>query len=162
MRLITLFSTCTCREENLKASTSHMCSPCMIYLLPYCRLFLTIEGGKDGRLELEGTEGGRKGCPPPPTKYLDIEHHSVCPLVGIGTPPTPPPLGSVPLPPRTKGWALGGQTRLRLRGWGSPNSEDWKKKLSRNTEGFEWKRKDRSEISPLWMPICHAVLSILV
>jgi hypothetical protein len=28
-----------------------------------------------------------------------LEHHSVCPLVGIGTPPTPFPPASVPSPP---------------------------------------------------------------
>jgi hypothetical protein len=32
-----------------------------------------------------------------------IEHHSVCPLVGIGTPPTPLPQRVCP-PPRTKRW----------------------------------------------------------
>ncbi len=43
--------------------------------------------------------------------------------VGIGTPPTPLPLASVPSPPPgTKG---GGHTSLRLRGWGSPNFDDW-------------------------------------
>jgi hypothetical protein len=53
-----------------------------------------------------------------------LEHHRVCPLVGIGTAPP-----SLPLPPpRTKGG--GGHARLRLRGWGSPDSDDWKKKLS--------------------------------
>ncbi len=52
-----------------------------------------------------------------------IEHHSVCPLVGIGTPPPLQPQASVPSP-RTKGW--GGHTRLRLKGWGSPNSNDWR------------------------------------
>jgi hypothetical protein len=31
-----------------------------------------------------------------------IEHHSVCPLVGIGTPPTPLPQASVPPPPGPK------------------------------------------------------------
>ncbi len=31
--------------------------------------------------------------------YTDVEHHSVCPLVGIGTPPTPLPQASVPSPP---------------------------------------------------------------
>jgi hypothetical protein len=56
------------------------------------------------------------------------EHHSVFPLVRIGTPPTPLPLASVPLPPGPKGG--GGHTRLRLRGWGSPNSDDWKKSLA--------------------------------
>jgi hypothetical protein len=33
------------------------------------------------------------------TKYLYIEHHSVCPLVGIGTPPDLLPVASVPSPP---------------------------------------------------------------
>ncbi len=33
------------------------------------------------------------------TKYFCIEHHSVCPLFGIGTPPTPLPQASVPSPP---------------------------------------------------------------
>ncbi len=42
---------------------------------------------------------------------------------------SPPPLSpaSVPLPPRPKG---GGHTRLRVRGWGSPNSNDWRKSLA--------------------------------
>ncbi len=31
-------------------------------------------------------------------------------------------------PPRSKGW--GGHTRLRLRGWGSSNSDDWRKSLA--------------------------------
>jgi hypothetical protein len=44
------------------------------------------------------------------------EYHSVCPLVGIGTLPTP-------LSPERRG----GHTPLRLRGWGGPNSDDWKK-----------------------------------
>jgi hypothetical protein len=39
-----------------------------------------------------------------------------------------PPLStaSVPLPPEPKG----GHTRLRARGWGSPNSDDWRKSLA--------------------------------
>jgi hypothetical protein len=53
------------------------------------------------------------------------EYHSVCPLVGIGTPPTPLSQASVPLPPRTGG----GHTRLRVRGWGRPISDDWRKSL---------------------------------
>jgi hypothetical protein len=32
-----------------------------------------------------------------------------------------------PPPPRTKGW---GAHSLRLRGWGSPNSDDWRKSLA--------------------------------
>ncbi len=55
------------------------------------------------------------------TKYIYIEYHSVCPLVGVGTPLSP---ASVPLPPEPKG---GGHTRLRVRGWGSPSSDDWRK-----------------------------------
>jgi hypothetical protein len=50
------------------------------------------------------------------------EYHSVCPLVGIGAPPTPLPPASVPLPPEPGGG--GHHTRLRVRGWGSPNSDD--------------------------------------
>ncbi len=50
-----------------------------------------------------------------------IEHHTVCPLVGIGTPPPLQPQASVPSPPDQR---VGGYTRLRLKGWGSPNSHD--------------------------------------
>jgi hypothetical protein len=56
------------------------------------------------------------------------EHHRVCPLVGIGTPPTPLPHASECAPP--PGPNDGGHTRLRLRGWGSPHSDEWRKKLS--------------------------------
>ncbi len=64
-----------------------------------------------------------------PTKYLNIhrEYQSVCPLVGVGTFPPPFPLANVPLPPEPKGE---GHTRLRVRGWGSPNSDDWRKGLA--------------------------------
>jgi hypothetical protein len=51
-------------------------------------------------------------------KYLYKEHHSVCPLVEIGTPPTPFPQAIVPSPP--PGLKGGGRTRLRLRGGGVP------------------------------------------
>ncbi len=86
--------------------------------------------------------GGRPPPPPPPRPQIVglihkvltyMEHHSVCPLVGIVTPPTPLPKASVPFPPpppRTKEWGGGGYTRLRLRGWGSPNSDDWRKSLT--------------------------------
>jgi hypothetical protein len=54
-----------------------------------------------------------------------VPQSSVCPLVGIGTlPPTLSP-ASVPLPPEPKG---GGDTLSC--GWGSPNSDDWRKSLS--------------------------------
>ena len=55
------------------------------------------------------------------------EYHSVCPIVGIGTPPTPLSPASVPLSPVPKG---GGHTRLRVRGWGSPNSDDLRKGIA--------------------------------
>jgi hypothetical protein len=55
------------------------------------------------------------------------EYNSECPLVGIGTLPPPLSLASVPLPPEPRG---GGHTRLRVRGWGSPNSYDWRKSLA--------------------------------
>jgi hypothetical protein len=48
---------------------------------------------------------------------------SVCPIVGIGT--LPPPRQRVcPFPQNPRGR---GHTRLRVMGWGSPNSDDWKK-----------------------------------
>jgi hypothetical protein len=57
------------------------------------------------------------------------EYHSVCPLVGIGTLPTPLSPARLPLPPRTGGVGVT-LDRLRVRGWGSPNSDDWRKSLA--------------------------------
>jgi hypothetical protein len=54
--------------------------------------------------------------------HIYSEYHCVCPLVGIGTLPSPLSPTSVPLPPKT-GWGLG-HTLLLVRGWGSPNSND--------------------------------------
>ncbi len=45
------------------------------------------------------------------------EYQIVCPLVGIGFICNP-------------SLARGGHTRLRVRGWGSPNSDDWRKSLA--------------------------------
>ncbi len=53
------------------------------------------------------------------------EYHSVCPLFGIETLPTPLLPASVPLRPEPAG-----QTRLRVRAWGSPNPDDWRKSLA--------------------------------
>jgi hypothetical protein len=62
-------------------------------------------------------QGNCKPCKVRTTKYL----------VGIGTPPTPLPQASVPsAPPDQKG----GAPRLRLKGWGSPNYDDWRKGLA--------------------------------
>ena len=58
-----------------------------------------------------------------------MEYNSVFPPVRIGTlPVSHPPLApaSVPLPPEPKG----GHTRQGVRGWGSPNSDDWRKSLA--------------------------------
>ncbi len=57
------------------------------------------------------------------------EYHSVCPLVGIGTPLSP---ARVPLAlPQDRGVGGGWEhTRLRVRGWGESQFEDWGKKLS--------------------------------
>ncbi len=55
------------------------------------------------------------------------EYHGLCPLVGIGTLPTHLTPASVPLPPEPKGR---GHTRLQVRGWGSPNADDWRKSLA--------------------------------
>ncbi len=48
----------------------------------------------------------------------------------LGLPPTPLPQASVPSPSGPKGVGGGGQTRLRLKGWGSPNFDDWRKGLA--------------------------------
>jgi hypothetical protein len=56
------------------------------------------------------------------------EYHSVCPLAGIGTLPTPFSPASVPLPPQPGGG--GTLDRLRVRGWGSSNSDDLRKSLA--------------------------------
>ncbi len=50
-------------------------------------------------------------------------------LVGIGIGTLSPPLSpaSVPLPSEPRGE---GHTRLRVRGWGSPNFDDWRKSLA--------------------------------
>ncbi len=42
--------------------------------------------------------------------------------------PTPLTASECALPPGPKGG--GGHTRLRLNGWGSPNSYDWRKSLA--------------------------------
>jgi hypothetical protein len=52
------------------------------------------------------------------------KYHSVCPLVGIGTLTTPLSPASVPLHPGPGG------TFAAVRGWGSPNSDDWRKSLA--------------------------------
>ncbi len=55
------------------------------------------------------------------------EYRSVCPLVGTGTRPPPLSPASVHLPPEPRG---DGNTSVRVRGWGSPNSNDWRKGLA--------------------------------
>jgi hypothetical protein len=55
--------------------------------------------------------------------YIYIEYHSVCPLVGIGTPPpTPYPANECVLPLETNGWRGGGWYTLAcvLEGGGVP------------------------------------------
>ncbi len=60
------------------------------------------------------------------TYRIYLEYHSVWILVRIGAPPPPLLQASVypPLPSQPKG---GEHTRLRVRGWGSPISDDWTK-----------------------------------
>ncbi len=75
------------------------------------------------------------------------EYHSVGPLVGIGALPTPLSPASVPLPPKPGG---GGQTRLRVRGWGSPYSDDWRKSLALCLLcGGEWLRNWKGDLKNL-------------
>ncbi len=62
-----------------------------------------------------------------PTKYVYIKSTTVYVSSSkIGTLPTPLSPASVPLPPEP---GVGGYTRLRVRGWGSPNSDDLRKGL---------------------------------
>ncbi len=55
------------------------------------------------------------------------EYDSVCPLVGIGTLQSPLSPESVPLPPERGG---GGAHSPGGEGWGSPNSDDLRKRLA--------------------------------
>jgi hypothetical protein len=48
-------------------------------------------------------------------------------LVGIGTLPSTLSPASVPLPPEPCKRGGGHSTSLRVRGWGCPNSDDWRK-----------------------------------
>jgi hypothetical protein len=54
--------------------------------------------------------------------YRQSTYYSVCPTVGIGDSPTSSLASECAPPPGTKGG--GGHTRLRVKGWESPNSDD--------------------------------------
>jgi hypothetical protein len=59
--------------------------------------------------------------------HINLEYHSVCPLVRVGTRPLPLILASVP-PLGTKG---GSRAHLpAMEGRGSPNSNEWRKILA--------------------------------
>ncbi len=61
--------------------------------------------------------------------HINLESHSVCPLVRYGTPQ--PPLSPWRVcPPQNQRGGAGGHTGLRVRGWGSPSSEDCRKSLA--------------------------------
>ncbi len=60
--------------------------------------------------------------------HIYKEYHSVCPFFGIVILLTPLSPAIVPLPLEPKGG--GGHTRLRVRGWGSPNSDRLEKSLA--------------------------------
>ncbi len=64
--------------------------------------------------------------PYPQSTYIEYNSVLVCPHVGIGTPPW---LMRVCPPPRTKGGG-GICACQRVRGWVSPNSNDWRKSLA--------------------------------
>jgi hypothetical protein len=56
------------------------------------------------------------------------EYHCVCPLVGIGPPPPLSRKRVFPSPPEPKGGEA--QCSPAGEGWGSPNSDDWRKSLA--------------------------------
>jgi hypothetical protein len=80
-----------------------------------------------GRDEIEGSVSSLSAGAYTHKVRIYEEYHSVCPLVGIGTLPTPLLPASVSLPPETGGR---GRTRLQMRGWGSSNSDDWSNSLA--------------------------------
>ncbi len=59
--------------------------------------------------------------------HIYKEYHSVCPLVGIGTLPPPSHASECAPPPQAKG---GRAHSPAGEGWGSPNSDDWRKSLA--------------------------------
>jgi hypothetical protein len=62
------------------------------------------------------------------TKYVYLQSTTVyVPSSEMGLSHPPPLTSECAPPPGTKG---GGHTRLRVRGWGSPNSDDWRKSLA--------------------------------
>ncbi len=64
------------------------------------------------------------------SNFFDDDHRtvqSVCPFVGLGTPP-PRPRASLSPPLGPKGGRS--NTPFRVRGVGGPNSDDWKESLA--------------------------------
>ena len=70
------------------------------------------------------TEGGQEDFESHKV-HIYLEYYSVYPLVRIGTPPTPLPQASVPSRNQR-----GLHSCLRVKGWGSPHSDDWRKSLA--------------------------------
>jgi hypothetical protein len=102
----------------------------MTLLFPSKSKLKKAGGMPDDRLLKKQVGGLRLFTSPLPLSVSAAQccgYHSVCPFVGIGTLPNPLSPASVPLPPEPGGVGL---TRLRLRGWGSPNSDDWRKSLA--------------------------------
>jgi hypothetical protein len=61
--------------------------------------------------------------------HIYLEYYRVCTLVGIGTPP--PTRKRVCPSPEPYGGGGGMHTRLRVRGWESPNSDDdWRNSVA--------------------------------
>ncbi len=58
--------------------------------------------------------------------------------------PNPSPACECALPPEPKGG--GGHTRLRLKGWGIPNSDDWRKSLAICLLCGQYNEKKREKI----------------
>jgi hypothetical protein len=83
----------------------------------------------------------------------------VCPLVGIGTLPTP--LSRQRVCPQPK--MGGGHTHLRVRGWGSPNSDDWRKGLALCLLcGFKYGRESyRTPYSIVISLLCSLLYGVL-
>jgi hypothetical protein len=100
----------------------------LLSLLEACWLLLTIMQMGAHTLGLISLAGPCRGMNVLNHKVRIFKSSTVCPLlVGIGTLPTLLSTASVPSPQNGGG---GGHTRPRVRGWGSPNIDEWQKKLS--------------------------------
>ncbi len=95
--------------------------------------------------------------------HIYLEYLTVCPLVRIGPPPSPAPLASVLLPPPYRNQRGEWHTRLRLRGWGCPNSSLAGQGVGESQFGrLEKKPSTLSTLWYQWFPCLSFALSLYI